>query len=117
MKVGCVAILQNQELLKRLPNESSIYCAEVTAIDLAMNIIANHKSSKFIIYSDSKSMLLTLQNKDTSTPLITKLLNKMNILSKNNNIILTWIPSHIGFIERKGQTKLQKSTLDRHILY
>ena len=48
MKVGCAAIFQNQELLKCLPNESSIYCAEVTAIDLAMNIIANHKSSKFI---------------------------------------------------------------------
>ena len=32
-----------------------------------MNIIANNKSSKFI-YSDSKSVLLALQNKDTSTP-------------------------------------------------
>ena len=54
MKVGCAAVFQNQELLKRLPNESSIYSAEVIAIDLVMNIIANHKSSKFIIYSDSK---------------------------------------------------------------
>ena len=62
---------------------------ELTAIDLAMNIIADHKSSKFIIYSDSKSDLLALQNKDTSTPLITKLLNKMNTFSKNNSIILT----------------------------
>ena len=57
MKVGCAAVFQNQELLKRLPNESSIYSAEAIAIDLAMNIIANHKSSKFIIYSDSKSVL------------------------------------------------------------
>ena len=48
MKVGCAAVFQNQELLKRLPNESSIYSAKVIAIDLAMNIIANHKSSKFI---------------------------------------------------------------------
>ena len=44
MKVGCAAVFQNQELLKRLPNESSIYSAEAMAIDLAMNIIANHKS-------------------------------------------------------------------------
>ena len=96
MKVGCAAVFQNQELLKRLPNESSIYSAKVIAIDLAMNIIANHKSSKFIIYSDSKSVLQALQCKDSSTPLITRLLDKMNTLPKNNSIILTWIPSHIG---------------------
>ena len=89
MKVGCAAVFQNQELLKCLPNESSIYSAEVIAIDLAMNIIANHKSSKFIIYSDSKSVLQALQSKDSSTPLIRRLLDKMNTLSKNNSIILT----------------------------
>ena len=95
MKVGCAAVCQNQELLKRLPNEFSIYSAEVIAIDLAKNIIVNHKSSKFIIYSDSKSVLQALQSKDSST-LITRLLDKMNTLSKNNSIILAGIPSHIG---------------------
>ena len=67
IKVGCAAIFQNQELLKDLPNELSTYCAEITAIDLFKSIIANHKSSKFIIYKDSKSVLLALQNKDRST--------------------------------------------------
>ena len=61
MKVGCVAILQNQQLLKHLPNESSIYSVKDTTMDPAINIIANHKSSKFIIFSsDSKSILLAL---------------------------------------------------------
>ena len=92
MKVSCAAVIQNQDL----PNESSIYTAEVIAIDKAMNHITNHKSSKFIFYSDSKSVLKALQSKDSSTPLITILLDKMNTLSKNNSIILTWIPSHIG---------------------
>ena len=55
MKVGCTAVFQIQELLKHLPNESSIY-------------IANYKSSKFIIYSDSKSVLQALQSKDLTTP-------------------------------------------------
>ena len=59
MKVGCAALIQNQELLN-LPNESSIYSTEVTAIDLAMNIIANHKYSEFIIYLNSKSIFLAL---------------------------------------------------------
>ena len=54
MKLGCAIIFQNQELLKCYLKESSLYSAEVKTIDLAMNTIINHKSSKFIIYSDSK---------------------------------------------------------------
>ena len=114
MKVGYAAAFQNQELLKRLPNESSIYSAEAIAIDLAMNIIANHKSSKFIIYSDSKSVLQALQSKD-STPLITRLLDKMNTLSKNNSIILIWIPRHIGIQGNERADKAAKKALQTHI--
>ena len=113
MKVGCAGVFQNYELLKCLPNESSICSAEVLAIDLAMDIIANHKSSKFIIYSDSKSVLQALQSKNSSTPLITRLLDKMNTLSKNNSIILTWIPSHIGILvnERALQTRISNTKI------
>ena len=110
MEVGYAVIIQKEKLLKCLPNESSVYRAEVTTIDLALNTIANHKFSKFIIYSDSKSVLLALQNKDTSTPLITKLVNKMTALSKNNSIILTWIPSDIS-IHGNERIKLQKAIL------
>ena len=70
--------LPKPRTVKTSPNESSIYSAEVIAIDLAMNIIANHKSSKFIIYSNFKSVLQALRSKDSSTSLITRLLDKMN---------------------------------------
>ena len=76
-----------------------------------MNNIDNYKSSKFIIYSDFKSVLLALQNKDTSTPLITKLLNKVNTLSKNNSIVLTFEQTTLVCMEIKGLTKLQKKAL------
>ena len=76
-----------------------------------MNIIANHKASKFIIYTDSKSVLLALQNRDTSSLLITKLLNKLNTLSKNNNIIFTWIPSHIGIQGNEKEDRAAKKAL------
>ena len=108
MKVGCAAVFQNQELLKHLPNESSIYSAEAIAIDLAMNIIANHKSSKCIIYSDSKSVLQALQSKVSSTPLIIRLRDKMNTYSENNSIILSWIPSYIGIQGNERADKAAK---------
>ena len=74
-----------------------------------MNNIANHKSSKFIIYSDSKSVLQTLQKKNP--PLVTKLLNRINTLSKNNSIILTWIPSHIGIDRNESRSSCKKAFL------
>ena len=77
MKVGCATTFQNQELLKGFPNESSLYNAEVTTVDLAMNIIANQKSLEFIIHLDSKSILQSLQN-NIFTFLIARVLDKMN---------------------------------------
>ena len=115
MKIGCAAVFQNQELLKYQPNESSIYSAEVTAINPAMNNIANHNSSKFIIYPDSKSVLQALQNKNISIPLITRLLDKMNTLSKNYSIILSWIPSHIGIWGNETADKATKKALQAEI--
>ena len=111
MKVGFAAIFQNKELLKCLPNESSIYSAEVIAIDLTMNIIANPKSYKFIIHSDSKSVLQALQNKNTSSSLITRLPDKIDTPSKNNSIILSWIPSNIGI---HGNEKTDKAAKKKH---
>ena len=111
MKVGCATVFQNQELLKHLPNESSIYSAEAIAIDLAMNIIANHKPSKFIIYSDCKSVLQALQSKNSSTSLIMRLLDEMNTLSKNNSVI--GYLATLAYSEMKGQTK---SLLKKFIL-
>ena len=80
-----------------------------------MNFIANHKSSKFITYSDSKSILQALQSKDSSTPLFTRLLDKMNILSKNNSIILTWIRRHIGIQGNERADKAAKKAPQTHI--
>ena len=77
-----------------------------------MNIITYYKSSKFIFYSDSKSVLLELLNKDTSTPLITKLLQKkMNPLFKNSSSILTWIQSHIGMNENERDDEAARKAL------
>ena len=80
-----------------------------------MNIIANHKSSKFIIYSDSKLVLQVLQGKESLTPLITRLLDKMNTISNNNSIILTWIPSHIDIEGNERADKAAKKALQTRI--
>ena len=50
--------------------ESSIFTAEACAIDLSLNIISKEKHKKFIIFSDSLSVLLSLNNKKLEHPLI-----------------------------------------------
>ena len=64
---ACAAVLNKTVLKKALPMESSIFTAEARAIDLALNIISKSKNKKFIIFSDSLSVLLSLRNKNFRT--------------------------------------------------
>ena len=77
-KTACAAVLNKTVLKKALPMESSIFTAEACAIDLALNIISKSKHKKFIIFSDSLSVLLSLRNKKFQNPLIIKLLSRLN---------------------------------------
>ena len=63
-KAACAAVLNKTILKKALLMESSIFTAEASAIDLALNIILKSKHKKFIIFSDSISVLLSLRNKN-----------------------------------------------------
>ena len=91
--------------------ESSIFTSEVCAIDLALNIISSDKH-KFIIFSDSLSVLTSLKNKKLENPLIVKLLSRLDSMSSRKKIILCWIPSHIGVKGNERADSAAKSALD-----
>ena len=57
-KIACAAVLHKTIHKKALPMKSSIFTAEVCAIDLTLNIISKDKHNKFIIFSDSFSVLI-----------------------------------------------------------
>ena len=65
---ACAAVLNKTVLKKALPRESSIFTAEARAIDQGLNITWKSKHKKFIIFSDSLSVLLSLRNKKISEP-------------------------------------------------
>ena len=73
---------------KTLPMGSSIFTAEVCAIDLALNIISRDKHKKFIIFSDSLSVLTSLENKKLENLLTVKLLSRLDSISSLKNVIL-----------------------------
>ena len=54
-RVGCSAIVNNINIKQRLPSNASIFTAEVTTIDLALDAIVESDNDYFILFSDSLS--------------------------------------------------------------
>ena len=111
-KTACAAILNKTIHKKALPMKSTIFTAEVCAIDLALNIISRDKHNKFIIFSDSLSVLTLLKNKKLENSLIVKLLSRLNSMSSHKKIILCWIPSHIRVSGNERADSAAKSALN-----
>ena len=80
--------------MQRISDDSSIFTAEAKAVDLALDSISN----KFIIFSDSLSVLKAMNHTSSKNPQIQKLLEKCHELLANKEIVLCWIPSHIGIL-------------------
>ena len=83
--------------MQRIPDDSSIFTAEAKAVDLALDFIRTCDiNNKFIIFSDSLSVLKAMNHISSKNLQIQKLLEKCHkLLAK---IILCWIPSHIGIL-------------------
>ena len=74
LKVGCAVISDNHSNMQRMPDDSSIFTAEAKAIDLALDFISScDANNKFIIFSDSLSVLKAMNHTSSKNPQIQKL--------------------------------------------
>ena len=103
-KTAGAAVLNETIHKKTLPMKSSIFTAEVCAIDLAFNIISRDKYNKFIIFFDSLSVLTSLKNKKLENPLIVKLLSRLDSMSSYKKIVVLDSKPHRS--ERKWKSWL-----------
>ena len=70
-----------------------LFTAEAKAIDLALDFINECNSKdKFIIFSDSMSVLQALNHTSSKNPQIQKLLIKHHIISEVKTITYCWFP-------------------------
>jgi hypothetical protein len=60
--VAAAAVAKGKVLVKRLPNHTSIFSAEATAIPLAIDIISQFPNDHFLVLSDSPSCLKSIEN-------------------------------------------------------
>ena len=85
-----------------MPDDSSIFTAEAKAIDPAYSLtILDFISTcdaynKLIIFSDPLSVLKAMNHTRSKNPQIQKNLEKCHELLAYKEIILCWIPRHIG---------------------
>ena len=115
-RVGCAAIINNIFIKHRLQSNPTIFTAEIKAIDLALDAIAESEDEHFIIFSDSLSVLLSLENKKLDNPLVVNLLHKLHLLSiAHKTIFFCWIPSHIGIRGNEAADVAANESLDFNI--
>ena len=119
-RVGAAAVInrhfQNGEttcrqLSKRLPDNSTIFAAEATAISLALNYYQHMGPvhHDVLVYSDSMSSLQAIEGEDTENPFICHIMNLLWSLSdKGTRVRFCWVPSHCGIDGNKRVDQLAK---------
>ena len=115
-KVASAAILDGELYQFRLPNNSSIFSAELKAIDLALSHIEQDAYWQYIIFTDSLSAMHALEGEKTDNPLIVNLLEKLSRLCERADIIFCWLPSHVGISGNEEADKAAKDALSLDIL-
>ena len=77
-KVGCAFVSGNHSDSIRIPDGSSVFTAEAKAIDLALDFIGNFTpTERFVIFSDSLSVLKALNHTFSKNSQIQKILDNI----------------------------------------
>ena len=83
-KVGCAYISGSHHEKIRLPDGSSIFTAESKAIDMALDYVMNNSlENKFVIFSDSLSVLKSLSHTSSKNPKIQNVIKKTSRAIEN----------------------------------
>ena len=85
--------------MQRIPDVSSIFTAKAKEVDLALDFTRTcDTNNKFIMFSDSLSVLKAIDHTSLKNAQIQKLLEKCHELLAEKEIGLCWTPSHIGIL-------------------
>ena len=115
-KVALAAILDGDLYQFRLPNNSSVFSAEIKAIDLALNHIEQDAYWRYVMYTDSLSAMKTLEGEKTDNPLVVNLLERFSRFFERADIVFCCLPSHIGISSNEEADKAAKDALSLEVL-
>uniref|UniRef100_A0A2P2HXV0 ribonuclease H n=1 Tax=Hirondellea gigas TaxID=1518452 RepID=A0A2P2HXV0_9CRUS len=114
--VGAAAVYCGAVRSHSLPVEASIFTAEATAIQLALNIAQDGDKTKYVIMSDSSSVLFAIENRSHKHPLIRKIQHKIASLNAEDKTVqLCWIPGHAGIAGNERAYEMAKRAIHRTV--
>jgi ribonuclease HI len=83
----------------RLPDYCSIFTAEAMAIRMGLHYTLQHKHTQTVIYSDSLSVITSIQNTSTPPTIIRNIQAQLCELNRlGYKIRICWIPGHSGVL-------------------
>ncbi|GBN39671.1 hypothetical protein AVEN_257309-1 [Araneus ventricosus] len=119
--VGCAFFTNGHIISYKLHSLTSVFSSEIMAVYFALKYIDVHEIRKFILYTDSMSLLESLRSSSTRNPLIKEVKDfYRHLLSKGARILFLWVPSHVGITGNELADKSEKSAtefLTRPIVY
>ena len=112
MALGWAVVYGTVRKTTRLPNNASIFRAELYAISLALAIIRRSKEKNFIIFSDSMSGLEAISGFKLEIDIVQNIIKDYTHLANSGKIIiLCWIPSRVNIYGNDRADTAAKSAL------
>lgn len=98
-RVGCAFKMGSKEGCYRLSSISSIYTAELKALELALIKLIREGAAYAIVVSDSRSALSSLQHLYSSHPLVQRIqVLYRNFIINGGDAYFMWVPSHCNIL-------------------
>ena len=106
----------NKHFTCRLPDDSSIYTAELRAILLALKHVYYCKGKPFFILPDSLSSLQSIFNLKYDHPVLVQILELYTEMTRERReIVFIWVPVHVGIRGNSAADSAAKDALDGDI--
>ena len=109
----------NQVILEgkqRLPDEATVFQAELMAIKMAMFDLAGYleNNDRYIkLFSDSRSAIQALNSNTVSSQLVRDTVNAINLVGgKVNRLEISWIKAHVGHLGNERADQLAREAAE-----
>ena len=113
--VGTAVTWNGRKRSATLPREALIFSAEMHAITMVVNIIAEETTEATFIISDSQSVLKALRNLRTSHPVAKKVIHDVHRIQAKDrrSVKFCWEPGHVGVARNEEADRAARQVQQR----